>query len=48
MVIGILHIHLFMADCNEKKVIDAMSSDIVKFVSRDRGVEITEYSTEFL
>ena len=93
MVIGILHIHLFMAEnqslkdkrrilkslkarmrnnfnvavsemdhhekwqraligavsiCNEKKVMDAMFSDIIKFVDRDRGVEITKYSTEFL
>lgn len=34
--------------CNERKMMDAMFSDIIKFVHRDTGVEITEYSTEFL
>lgn len=33
---------------NERKAIDAMLADIVRFIEREKSVEIIDYSTELL
>jgi uncharacterized protein YlxP (DUF503 family) len=33
---------------NEKRAIDAMLADIVNYISREKAVEISDYSTELL